>query len=141
MDSGPQRFLVSIFAAGLAGLIGTVAALMFIGGSREATVWDSLTLVQWGGLPTAAATYWLCARHLLLKVLSPLVVVPLFIGVQLSMRPFFRQVVRSDLTGNQGAIIVVAVLILTALAVTWRASALPSRLQSARALAPESDDD
>ena len=137
MGVGLQRFFISIVAAGLAGLVGTFIALVFIGGAREATVWDSLTLVQWGGLPAAAATFWLCARLLMLKDLSLLVVLPIFVCVQISVSPFFRQVVRSDLTGNHGAIIVVALLILTAAAVTWCSPSAPLRNKSASALKSE----
>ena len=132
-----QRYVLSIVTAGLAGLIGTFVALVLVGGAREATVWDTLTLVQWGGLPAATGTFWLCARLLLLKNLSLLVVTPLFVVVQFSLPPFFRQVVRSDLSGNQGAVFVVAVLIITAVVVAWRAPAVPSRTQSARALSAD----
>jgi hypothetical protein len=138
MDLAFKRFFVSIVAAGLAGLIGTFVAIVFIGGAREATVLDKLTLVQWGGLPAATATFWLCARVLMLKNVSLLVVAPLFVGVQLCLPPFFRQVVRSDLSGNQGVIVVVAVLSITAAIVVWQAPPAPSRKPSERALSADS---
>ena len=104
------RYLIVAAIAGLAGVSGTFVIIALTGGHPDFNIRDALLAVQIGGVPAAAMAFHLaCARLLGRPPFWPAELL-LFALVQIALPGFFRFVVRSELTGNQGICIVVAAL-------------------------------
>jgi hypothetical protein len=112
-------YLAVVIIAGLGGFLGSFVMIVLIGGIRDPSVWDMLTIYQIGGLSAAAASFHAAMVYIMQRRPPGLLEIALFLFAQFSIGPFARFVVASELTGDQGQTIVVAVLIFSGALIAW----------------------